>query len=226
MKLYLCGGGSGKQIIGALSRFSKELDRTKPILYIPLALEKESYDGCYEWFSEEIKNIRVEKFDMIRSSLELSKKDFNNYCAIFIGGGNTFKLLDEIKQYGNYEKILDYLKKDGVVFGGSSGAIIFGNNINSCLLDDKNNIGLKDTYGFNLLKDYSILCHLKRKNLKKNCKYLEEYSKENRVIYLPEENVIIIEDSKISMIGNKRYMIFDNGKYVWHHFANVKRDFN
>lgn len=66
----------------------------------------------------------------------------------------------------------------------------------------------------------------KKKKFKKNCKYLEEYSKENRVIYLPEENVIIIEDSKISMIGNKRYIVFNNGKYVWHHFANVKKDLN
>jgi len=224
MKLYLCGGGSGKQNLSALLKFSKKLDKTKPILYVPLAMEETKYDSCYNWFKEEIKNVNLTNFEMVKSSLEFSQKELSNYNAIFIGGGNTYKLLNEIKQNSNYEKIIDYLHNDGTIFGGSAGAIIFGKDINCCLLDDKNNINLKDTKGFNLLNNYSILCHLKNKNFKKNFKFLEKYSKENKVIYLPEEDVILIEDKKISIIGNKKYVIFKDGKYVYHHFANLKKD--
>ena len=224
MNLYLCGGGSGKQITEALSKFSKKIDKTKPILYVPLAMEESKYNSCYDWFKEEIKNMDLTNFEMVKSSLEFSQKQLSNYSAIFIGGGNTYKLLNEIKQNSNYEKIIDYLHNGGTIFGGSAGAIIFGKDINCCLLDDKNNINLKDTKGFNLLNNYSILCHLKNKNFKKNRKFLEKYSKENKVIYLPEEDVILIEDKKISIIGNKKYVIFKDGKYVYHHFANLKKD--
>lgn len=226
MKLFLCGGGSGKQIKYVLNRFASSVDKNKPILYIPLAMDADKYDSCKEWFSSEIKTIGLDKFDMVYSSKELSEKNLKNYSSLFIGGGNTFKLLKEIKENSNFEKIKEYLKNDGIVFGGSAGAIIFGNNINSCLLEDKNIINLKDYKGFDYLNGYSILCHLNNRNFKKNFKYLKEFSKYNKTIYLPEEDTIIISDNKINFIGQKKYIIFDKGKYVIHNFANIKNDIN
>ena len=75
-----------------------------------------------------------------------------------------------------------------------------------------------------MLNNYSILCHLNNKNLKRNKKYLQNYSINEKVIYLPEEDVILVEDNKISIIGNKKYMIFKNGKFEYHNFANFKKD--
>ena len=182
MKLFLCGGGSGNQITLANNKFAKLLDKTKPILYIPLAMDERKYDGCQKWFSEEIKHFNCSNFEMVRSSLELSQKDFKNYSALFIGGGNTFKLLSDIKQNGNYEKIVEYLNNDGIIFGGSAGAIIFGEDINSCLIDDGNKVGLENTKGFNFLKDYSLLCHLKNKNFNKNLEHLSGFSKNRKKV--------------------------------------------
>ena len=189
-----------------------------------LAMESKKYDSCYNWFESEIKIVNLNKFEMVRSSYELSQKNLEDYSALFIGGGNTYKLLSEIKQYDNYGKIETYLKKGGIVFGGSAGAIIFGKDINGCLLDDKNIVNLENTNGFNYLKGYSLLCHLKNKNFNKNKKYLEEYSKSNKLIYLPEDNVILIDNDKISIIGTSKYALFENGNYVFHNYANLKKD--
>ena len=46
-----------------------------------------------------------------------------------------------------------------ILNGGSAGAIIFGRDLDSCNTDDKNEVGLKDNTGFNMLKGYSLLCH-------------------------------------------------------------------
>lgn len=226
MKLFLCGGGSGKQIMFALNKFSSLLDKTKPILYIPLAFENNDYDSCSKWFEQEIKSMGINSFEMVKSSKELSQKDFNKYCALFIGGGNTYKLLKEFKENFNFEKIETYLKNDGIIFGGSAGAIIFGKDINSCLLEDKNIVDLADCTGFNYLNNYSILCHLNKVNFKKNNQYLMNYSIKNKTIYLPEEDVIIITNKKIEFIGQNKYVIFNNGKYTYHNFANIKKDIN
>ena len=72
-----------------------------------------------------------------------------------------------------------------------------------------------------------ILClssFLYNKNFKKNHQFLNDYSKKNKLIYLPEDNVILVEKNKISIIGMKKYVIFKNGKFEYHHFANLKKD--
>ena len=136
MNLFLCGGGSNTQILEALRTFASKIDKSKPILYIPLAWESDNYDSCYEWFKTEIKYMQISKFDMVNSSKELSQKNFNDYSALFIGGGNTYKLLKEIKDNSNAEKIIKYLNENGTIFASSAGAIIFGKDINTCINDD------------------------------------------------------------------------------------------
>ena len=163
MKLFLCGGGCSSQITTAYKKFEKLLDKSKPILYIPLAMEENRFDSCYEWFGKEILNFGLTKFEMVRSSLELFQKDFTQYCALFIGGGNTYKLLKDMYDNANYQKIIDYLNNNGIVFGASAGAIIFGKNIDSCMLDDNNITNYKQSNGLNYLNDYSLLCHLNNK---------------------------------------------------------------
>lgn len=224
MKLFLCGGGSSKQILSALYKFSNIIEKNKPILYIPLAMASKNYDSCYTWFKNEIKIVNLSKFEMVKSSYELSQKNFNEYSALFIGGGNTYKLLYELSQYDNFNKIKAYLKNGGIVFGGSAGAIIFGKDIDGCLLEDENKFKIDNIKGFNYLNGYSLLCHLKNKNFNKNLKYLQKYSLKNKLIYLPEENVIFINDNKICIIGTSKYVIFKNGKYMVHNFANFKKD--
>lgn len=224
MKLFLCGGGSGKQIIDSLKRFSEEINKSKPILYVPLAMESDKYDSCKSWFEGEIQNIGITDFDMITSSLELSNKDLEKYSAIFIGGGNTYKLLWELKKHSNIKKIDQYLKNGGVVFGGSAGAIIFGKNIDCCLYEDGNLINLKDCDGFNYLNNISLLCHLNEKHLEKNKDYLINCSNKNKIIYLPEEDVIFINDGNIELIGKQEYILFSNGKYNFHSYLDIKED--
>ena len=226
MKLFLCGGGSGKQINLAYQKFKKVISADKPILYIPLAMDESKYKSCFEWFKKEISSIGLSNFEMIRSSKELSETNLNNYSALFIGGGNTYKLLCELKINNNDIKIQEYLKNQGVIFGASAGAIIFGNDINSCLLEDENLVNLKNYKGFNYLNNYSILCHLNKKNFQKNKNYLNQYSQKNNTIYLPEDNVIFITDKKVKLLGNKKYMIFKKGKNYLHNFANFKKDIN
>lgn len=96
MKVFLNGGGCGVQTAAALKRFNEVIDHTKPLLYIPLAMERERYPDCCQWIQE----VDVPQIELAASAEELARKDLNGYCALFIGGGNTFKLLDELKQSG------------------------------------------------------------------------------------------------------------------------------
>lgn len=217
MKVFLNGGGDGVKTVEALKKFNGVIDHSKPVLYIPLAMESERYDDCYSWILSELKEVNVPYIDMVRSSDELVLKNLNNYCALFIGDGNTFKLLYELKKSGAFKMISDYLDHDGIVFGGSAGAIIFGYGLWSCMLDDFNEVSLSDLKGFDVLKGISFLCHYTNRSSahdEKNKKFLLESTKGTKVIALPEEDTLFIDDGKFSVIGDKPFYMFEDGNVI------------
>lgn len=224
MRIFLCGGGDGEQTKLANRKLNCMIDHSKPILYVPLAMESENYDSCLEWIKGELKEVDVPEIIMVRSSKELAEQDLEKYGAIFIGGGNTYKLLNELKLSGSFEHIRQYLEKDGIIFGGSAGAIIFGYDIESCACMDQNEIGLTDTRGFDVLNGYSILAHYtngssrltEEQNRKRTDRYTEEmirYSiNHGPVIALPEEDTLLINGNEKEMIGDRPYYCFIQGK--------------
>jgi len=213
MKLFLNGGGSGEKVLLAYQKFNELVDHTKPLLYIPLAMTKHRYPDCLEWIKTELKDINISNIEMITSADEILTKKLNDYCAIFIGGGNTFKLLSELKESGAFDKIREYIDNDGIIYGGSAGAIIFGYDINSCLYADENVVDTKDTKGFNYLNGKSLTTHYTNKSEEeKATDYLIEYTKTNEDVYaISEETTIYIEDNNINFIGEQNVYCFSKG---------------
>ena len=218
MKLLLCGGGCGEQTIEANKKFNEIIDHTKPLLYVPLAMDenKHPYDECLEWITGELSNVDIPNIEMVRTFDELASKNYYNYCAIFIGGGNTFKLLKGLKDSGAFLKIRDYIEHDGIIYGGSAGAIIFGYDINSCLVMDSNDVNLEDTKGFNVIDGKSIFAHYTNEKTpdvhEKYKQYLISYSSnKEEVVALPEEDTIFVNNGVIEFIGLRPYYEFFNG---------------
>lgn len=225
MKLILCGGGSGDQNTLANQKLNEIIDHNKPILYIPLAMNENEhpYDGCFEWINEELKSVDKTGISMVRSFEDLASRNLQDYSALFIGGGNTYKLLLGLKESGAFKNIRDYINKDGVVIGGSAGAVIFGYDINIIASMDPNDVNLEDTKGFDVLSGISIFPHYTNRKSKHTeeennermkmftdsiTKYSEKIGK---VIAIPEEDAIYISEEGVQVIGTKPYFVFKNG---------------
>ncbi|MGN1146205.1 MAG: Type 1 glutamine amidotransferase-like domain-containing protein [Acetatifactor sp.] len=219
MRAFLNGGGAGKKTVLVNQRFYELLDISNPLLYVPLAMESEKYPSCLEWIKGEFGSFVMPPIEMITSGEELCSKQLNQYCAIFVGGGNTYKLLRDLKVSGSFEKIKIFLENDGIVFGGSAGAIILGEDIESCKYADKNEVGLTDTVGFNVLKGVSLLCHYTNEDEQKtklHTDYLLELSLRRRVVALPEEDTVFVNGDRAEVIGNRPYYVFRDGKVFRH----------
>lgn len=225
MKLLLSGGGSGKQTELTNKKLNEIIDHSKPVLYIPLAMDESehSYDSCYEWIKGELSFIDIPFIEMVRTFDELKDKKLFNYSCIFIGGGNTYKLLKGIKENGIFERLREYINSNGIVIGGSAGAVIFGKDIDIIACMDEKIVELADTSGFNCVKGLSIMPHYTNKRSKFTEKeneerhirftnFMKEFSKvKGDVIAIPEEDTIYVDDNNIEIIGTLPYYISHNG---------------
>ena len=134
--------------------------------------------------------------------------EIKKFDAVYIGGGNTFKLMKEFKDSTFDKLLIDFYHFGGHIYGGSAGAIILGENIITASKDDINEVGLKDLRGLNLCNEYSILCHYTPKddefinNLIKNHKI--------KIIALQENSGIIVKNREISPVGYGEIYIFEN----------------
>lgn len=225
MRLFINGGGSGEKASIIYNEINEIINHDKPALYVPLAMEedKHPYDGCYEWIKSEIASIDVPFIKMVRSFEELSLLNYSDFSFIFIGGGNTFRLLKGLKDSGAFDKLKDYIINDGIVFGGSAGSVIMGYDV-SCSMDD-NNVGLEDTTGLNVLNGYSLFPHYtnyksklseeeNKKRMQLFTNRIIEYTKKGfKMIALPEEDTVCVNGEISEVKGTKLYYEFIDGKH-------------
>ncbi len=216
MRLILCGGGWAEKTVIPNKLFESLIDNSRPILYIPIARNPvdDGYESCKTWLSGEFGKIKHGPIDMVNSADEILNRNISNYAAVFIGGGNTYKLLKELKDSGAFDILQKYVADGGLVYGCSAGALIFGKDIDSCLYMDPNDVGLDNTAGLNCMFGASFAAHYTNKNESKTenaTNYLMEYSYHEPVIALPEEDSLYINDDIVQVIGTRPWYIFRNG---------------
>lgn len=203
MKLLLSGGNAeGVDTIDKF--FVSQIDSSKKVLYIPVADEEINYDKRLEWFQTIYSKHGVFNIEMC---IDLDNTFLcDDYTAIYIGGGNTFRLLKKIRESGFDKKLIAYINQGGFVYGLSAGSIIFSENIMSTTYETENIVGLKDSTGLNMVKGYNICCHYgnggeDNTNYKRN--RIQDFSAQSYgTIALPNGCAAFVEDNTITFIGS------------------------
>ena len=198
-KLILSGGGDEKQTFEVDEIFLKGV---KKILYIPVAWKNNDFEACKEWFTNAMQQHKRVDMEMLTN---LTKSpNLNDYDAVYIGGGNTFKLLKKIRDSKFDRKLVQYYNNGGIVYGGSAGAIILGRDINIALLcddADTNDVNLKNTKGFDKVKGYDIQCHYNDSQLREHQEFIRKTKR--HIVAIPEESALLIEEDAYKVIGLK-----------------------
>ncbi|MGI5898225.1 MAG: Type 1 glutamine amidotransferase-like domain-containing protein [Candidatus Dojkabacteria bacterium] len=135
------------------------------------------------------------EFVYINNCANNSKKQIeklNSANILIITGGNTFSLLQKLKNTGLDKAIKNFVKKDNFVLGGfSAGALVLTPSISVCNLDkyDDNKVGLKDLEGVGVV-DFEIFPHYKPEDKD----LFEQYCKttNNEVRTITEDEYLIV----------------------------------
>jgi dipeptidase E len=215
MKLFLSGGGSGKDSFELDKKFIEAVDISKPVLYIPIAINsiKHPYPGCLEWIKSNFAPFGFTNFVMWTEEDLKNKKvgDFEQFGGIYIGGGNTFKLLSEFKKFGTFEILKSLVEKNIPIYGGSAGAVILARTIIPALSADSNDINVTDFFALNLLKDNDIWCHYEPSMDKYIISFQEEHNL-NKIIALSEDAGLFVSEKGIETVGPNVVTVFEKNK--------------
>lgn len=213
-QIYLSGGGNEHQSFSLDKFFFNTLKNGGRFLYIPIALRSHKlFPTANLWMNGilELHDRTDIIFDVMDSPSEYALEDLEKFDAIYIGGGNTWSLLHELKESGFSELLISYIENGMSVYGGSAGAIILGKRIDTH--DDENKINSKDVDGFNKLGNYSVTCHFKTEDSDR----FKRWAIDNGlpIICLPEETGLIVNDTIVTCVGEKPCTVFqDDGSFI------------
>ncbi len=217
MRLFLSGGGSGKDSIKLDRKFASAVGNTKPLLYIPIAIDtkKHPYSECYKWISGTFNPLGINKIEMwtekeLKASTEAELKKFG---GVYVGGGNTFYLLKYLRESDFLLKLGKLIRNNVPVYGGSAGAIICAKTIIPALSADPNDVGLKNFDAMDFVRGYDLWCHYEPKMDEEIQKYRKKYGL--KIAALPENAGLYVTDKVIEVIGpGSAYLAGDKMKEV------------
>jgi dipeptidase E len=125
----------------------------------------------------------------------------NDY--IFISGGNTFYLLQELKRTGADQMIIEQIGKGKVYIGDSAGSVVMSPNIEYAeLVDDKKAADtLTDYQGLGVVDFYPVPHHTNFPFKKAVEKTLLKYGTALDLRPMSNKQVITVNGDKVEIIG-------------------------
>lgn len=180
------------------NKFEKVLGGTdlsdKKLLIIPCASANEEKAGAqaiedalsFGFKREHIFIFSVRSFSILGRIYTEPK---SKYDYIYVTGGNTFKLLHDLKECG-YDKVLrKTIIEDATYIGSSAGAYLISKDVSHIQKYDENNYGIDDFSGLGIL-DARLICHFD------NDRYYDYY----KLRMLTSDVVFTIDDDSVLVV--------------------------
>ncbi len=176
----------------------------KTVTFIPTASKTERFGffvGIGKWSLKRL-GLRVDVLDVSTSPYETikAKLEKNNY--IYVTGGNTFYLLQELRKTGADALLIYEINKGKLYIGESAGAIVVAKNIEySSAMDNKEKApGLKDYTGLNLVNFYVVPHYMNWEFNKAVKKIVDAYSDELNLTVISDSQAIFVENDKLTLL--------------------------
>ncbi len=209
MKLVMTGGGDSKHFREIDKFFVNKLGKNPSLFFIPLAGKKRSWKNALTRIQETFSTIEFDNIEACEDLHSLTWEKLKSFDAIYIDGGNTFQLMDMIRDTHFYELLHRFLNCGGVVNGDSAGAIVLGSHIETAhfgLHGDENKAGVISYQGLNLIGNWAVHCHYKKREDKEILKFVLEYG--FPVIALHETSSVFVNNRTLKVLGKRPIAIF------------------
>lgn len=212
-KIILSGGGDAEQSY-MVDEFLTTLLPNKTFLFLPQAVSPElwSFKESWDWIN--IPSAFHElKITMCEDIKNINLKYLLEFDAIYLMGGNTYKLLKTIQESSLNTLLLDYLNHGKVLLGLSAGAIVMGNNISTAAIGpekDENNVGLNNLNSLNFLNGNIVATHYVKEMDEELFEISSRYK--SKIICIPETSGVFIENDSCYVIGHDPIVLIESSE--------------
>lgn len=187
-------------------KYLSKMDLNK-ILFIPTAGNVEPYTGYIDEGIEMLRSLgyELEIIDISKFDEDYLKDQFLKTKCIYISGGNTFYLLQELKKKNLVDLLIKRIKEGLLYIGESAGAIIMSKSIEyNQIMDDKNiAIELDDYTGLNVF-DHYVLPHLGEYPFEETAqKTLDTYQDKIPLVPINNNEAILVDDNGYTVLTEK-----------------------
>lgn len=191
------------QVTDLVRTITPELEG-KTVTYIPTAGIAEDVEGMVgeETSTLESLGMTVDVLEVSSASYDSIVNSLTKNDIIFVGGGNTFFLLQELRRSGADQILIREVEKGKLYIGESAGSIISCPDIGYCAEMDSPEKApdLIDYAGLNLV-DFYIVPHIGNAEMGEAAeKAVEKYSFELELKAITDEQVILVEEGRVEIL--------------------------
>jgi dipeptidase E len=198
MKLLLTSAGFlNKEVSDIFLSLLKKPAKQINIIFIPTASRTELELKYVDESIQELINLGITNITTLNLDHKVKVEEINNADVIYVCGGNTFYLLQKIRE-SSLDQLLPIF--NGVYVGVSAGSIVVGPSIEVSNLPpaDKNDTNLSNLTGINLV-DFAVSPHFDKKDLVTVENFKNQVNYE--IIVLTDNQAVLVENGERKIIG-------------------------
>ena len=209
MSIYLTGGGEQEVFRELDQHFLSHLPDASRILIVPTAAEEHEYEDVHERIESCFDHRSISCFDLCEDVDSITPEKLDSYQAIFVEGGNTFKIVNAVRRSHFFSLLEDYVNRGKTIYADSAGAIILGANVKTAFIGDEadeDSMKLQDYRGLDIISPWSIHCHYRPEEKDQIQDLIFETG--SPVIALSEEAGALLADHQIHAMGTEPVDIY------------------
>lgn len=177
----------------------------KTVTFVPTASLVEEYSGYVDDDREAFLHlgITIDELHIEQETTEIIRKKLSENDLIYVSGGNTFYLLQELKKSGVDQLIIEHVKAGKLYIGASAGSIILSKNIAYFTQVDDKSLApyLTDDEGLGIV-DFYPLPHYKSEPFAEIIDQVYDlYSKKISLVPISNSQVIQVKGDAYAVKG-------------------------
>ncbi|MDR3196353.1 MAG: Type 1 glutamine amidotransferase-like domain-containing protein [Planctomycetaceae bacterium] len=205
-KLFLASyfTGSAKLFV----EFTQNTCSGKKVVFIPTASVPEKVTFFVDSDKKSLAKLGliIDELEVAKASKDEIENKITNADYVFVAGGNTFFLLQELKRSGADKLIVEHIKKGKIYISTSAGSIIVSKNVEYIKFMDSPTAAPELNNDFSALGiiDFYIVPHCANFPFKKSAeKIIAEYSKKLDLRPIHNKQAILVKGNQVETVEVK-----------------------
>ncbi|OGK25844.1 hypothetical protein A3A46_00330 [Candidatus Roizmanbacteria bacterium RIFCSPLOWO2_01_FULL_37_13] len=215
-KLFLTSAGIVRELRNEFVQLLGKDPKNSIVCFIATAADPEKDKGFVEADRKKLREagLKIRELDLKSENKNSLYKKLSDYDVIYVGGGNTFYLLNWVRKSGFKEIINDLLEQGKIYVGASAGSYIVCPTIEQGLwkqeYPDKETFGVTDYKSLNLVP-FWIIAHFTEKwrpDIEKAAKTTKD-----PIVALNDKQAVLVKGENCKIVGKGEKLTFNINQF-------------